>query len=488
MVMGEPFSYVRPRTRVAVIGGMMAYFESIMPAGFRDDRRAHVASVVGPLRDRFDIVDLGLWADRGDVAEMRKKLGTVRCDVLLLIPTMATPPAEIASLAEAAELPVVIVCGHDLDRVTNEYDMAALCRHSTNVGATMLGSMLRRLEKPIEPILVAGFLDDPNCHARIRLAVDTAALGQRLRGLRVGRLGAPMAGYDHLGLSQEQAVASGIELIDIPLERWTSAFAEITDANVSYALDKVLPSVLPKGAVFSRSPDLDRAMRLALAMDRVANDERLDCGAIACRGPFGDGLEQGAISCLATTMLASTGRPFCATGDIVTAIAMLIGRTLGGATLYCELDAIDRERDAFFVANTGEADIAWCPNNGALKIVDAAAHSGRQVPGVVLSQDLAEGPATILGLTLDRTRSERLTLIALEGHTLDPPKTALNVTNGWFRTIHRPALSTFEAWANAGATHHGSLSPGHLAEAIRWLGMIWGHPVTTITEKGAINV
>jgi len=466
----------------------MAYFESIMPTGFRDERRAHVATVVDPLRDRCDIVDLGLWADRGDAAEIGKKLETAQCDVLLLIPTMATPPAEIASLAEAAKLPVVIVCGHDLERVTKDYDMAALCRHSTNVGATMLGSMLRRLDQPIEPILVAGFLDDPNCHTRIQLAVETAALGQRLRGLRVGRLGAPMPGYDHLGLSQDQAAASGIELIDIPLERWTSAFAEITDVNVSYALDEVLPSILPKGAVFSRSPDLYRAMRLALAMDRVANDERLDCGTIACRGPFGDGLEQGAISCLATTLLAATGRPFSATGDIVTAIAMLIGRTLGGATLYCELDAVDRERDAFLVANTGEADIGWCPENGVFEIADASAHSGRQVPGVVLSHDLGEGPATMLGVTLDRTRSERLTLIALEGHTLEPAETALRVTNGWFRTTHRSALSAIEAWANASATHHGSLSPGHLAEATRWLGMILGHPVTTINEKGAVNV
>lgn len=486
--MPEPFSYRPRRSRVAVIGGMMAYFETIMHAGFRDDLRAHVAKIVDPLRDRFDIVDLGLWADQGDAAGMRAQLLAAQCDVLVLVPTMATPPGEIAALASEVGLPVVIVCGHELSQVTPDYDMVALCRHSTNVGATMLGSMLRRLDPPIEPILVAGFLDDPAYHARIRLAVETAVLSRRLEGLRVGRLGAPMPGYDHLGLSLEEAAVSGIDVVDFALDKWTALVAGVSDAEIASALEASLPAMLPTQADYAQSPDLSRAMRLALALDRLADAEGLDCGAIACRGPFGVGLQDGAISCLATALLAMTGRPFSATGDIVTAIAMLIGRSLGRATLYCELDAIDRELDAFLFANTGEADMAWCADDGDLAIQDASVHSGRQVPGVVLSQDLATGPATMLGVTLDRTRSEKLSLIALEGHILEPSKTALNVTNGWFQTTHRPAVSAFEAWANASATHHGSLSPGHLAEATGWLGKLWGHPVSTISEKGAIHV
>ncbi|MBK8085151.1 MAG: hypothetical protein IPK28_15775 [Devosia sp.] len=485
--MTEPFSYRPRRGKVAVIGGMMAYFESIMPAGFREERRDHVRAVTRPLAAEFDLVELGLWADRGDVEPMARRLQAEACDVLLLIPTMATPPAEIAALAAAADLPVVIVCAHALEHVDADYDMAALCRHSINVGATMLGAMLRRQARPIRPVLVSGFLSDADFHARVRLAVKTASLAAQIRGLRIGRLGQPMAGYDHLGLTEDQAKASGLIVVDVPYRDWAERVAAVTAEEIADALATALPHLLPPQASYACSPDLDRAIRLGVAMDQLADELQLDCGAIACRGPFGDGLAQGAISCLATTLLAATGRPFAATGDMVTAVAMLIGRTLGGATLYCELDAVDRARDAFLVANTGEADTGWCPANGRFEIVDASAHSGRQVPGVVLRHDLAPGPATMLGATLDQSRSERLSLVALEGRTLELGATALNVTNGWFQTSQRPALSAFEAWANAGATHHGALSPGHLSEAAQWLGTLCQLPVTTIAQNGVRN-
>ena len=90
----------------------------------------------------------------------------------------------------------------------------------------------------------------------------------------------------------------------------------------------------------------------------------------------------------------------------------------------------------------------------------------------------------MLGVTLDRSHSDKLCLIAHEGETLGPAKTALKVTHGWFQSDYRPALSAFEAWTNAGATHHGSLSPGKLAEATRWLGMTCALPVHTITQSG----
>lgn len=482
--MREAFAPRPRRARIAVAGGMMAYFETIMAPGFRDDRRRHIAEVTHGLAARHDLIDLGLWADAGDAAAMLPRLEAAAPDLLLFVPTMATPPQELAALARRARLPVVIACGHELTRVGEAYDMRELCRHSTNVGTTMLGAMLRRYPELPEPVVVSGFLDDPAFHRRLALAVEAAVLARRMRGLRVGRLGAPLTGYDHVGLSAEEARLGQLEVVDIPLDRWRAALAAVTPEEIRAFREERLARLVPRQTVWTEGPDLDQAIRQALALDRLAEDERLDCGSLSCRGPFGVDLPGGSVGCLATSLMTGSGRPFSATGDLVTAVAMAIGRHLGGATLYCELDAVDRGRDAFLVANTGEGDFAWCPTHGSAAIRPAAAHSGREVPGVVLSHDLAAGPAVMLGVVPD-LRAGSFRLLALEGETLDAPaRTGLFVTSGWFRTALRPALAAFEAWADAGATHHGALSRGDIAEAAGWLARLIGYRFVRIGPGG----
>ncbi|MGV8986032.1 MAG: hypothetical protein ACOH2H_07100 [Cypionkella sp.] len=476
----EPFLHRPPPAKVAVIGGMMAYFEKIMGPGFRDERRDHVSRVIGPLGPEFAITPLGLWAESADTDAIARQLVTAAPEVLLLVPTMATPPAEIAGMAQKCGVPVVIACAHELSAVEPGYDMTELCRHSVNVGAAMLGSMLRRYAAARPPVLVSGFLDDPTFHARLALALRTAALAHRLQGLRIGRLGQPMPGYDHIGLSDEEATASGLHVVDIPLAEWADRVRAVKPNEIRQFVQERLPALVPPQTRIEPGDGLDRAARLALALDRIANDQGLSCGSLTCRGPFGVGLNDGAIGCLATSLMTQSGRPFSATGDLLTAIAMHVGKALGGATLYCELDAVDRGREAFLVANTGEGDFDWCPPDGATAIVDARAYSGRDVPGVVLSHDLSEGPATMLGVVLDRSTTDRLGIVAMQGETLEPARTALNVTHGWFRTTGKDALVAFEGWANAGATHHGALSRGHLAEAIGWLGKYCRWPATTL--------
>lgn len=455
------------RPRVAAIGGFMQYFEPIMGPDSRRERTAHLDHTVAPLAADAELHNLGLLVDASDEARLIEAVRRVAPDVLLIVPTMATPPGPMLRIIESASnAPVVIACAHGLESIGMDYGMAALCRHSANVGASMVESLLRRRGR--EPVTLVGFLSDGEFHHRLSLAVRAAGVARRLDGLRIARLGVPMTGYDHVGLDPAEAEASGMVLVDIPLERWSDRVAGVTASEIDQFFDE-LPGLMPAGTDWERTGDHDRAARLAIALRALADAEQVDCGSLTCRGPFGVGLENGAIGCLATTLMTSSGIPFSATGDLVTAIAMFIGRSLGGATLYCELDAIDRQRDAFLVANTGEGDWGWVPPHGHSVIRPARDHSGRDVPGVVLQHDLRPGPGTMVAVTLDRTLSERVTLLAMEGEVGEPPQTSLKVTQGWFQTVHRPAASAMERWIGAGATHHGALSAGHLAEAITWV-------------------
>lgn len=478
--MADAFSHQPKRPRIAVIGSMMAYYAPIIGPEFHAVMGQHVKDTTAHLSSDLEIITLGLWAEDSDTDGIARALAAAQADVILLVPAMCTPPAALAAMAHAAGLPIVIAGAHELTSVGADYDMRALCRHSVNVGASMMGAMLRRYGGPA-PVLISGYLDDDEFHARLSMALRTAALSRRMRSLRVGRLGAPMPGYDHVGLTRDEGASTGLAIVDVPLADWAKRVASVSDADLRDFVEDRLPQLIPPQTLVQTGAPLESAARIALALDRLADDLALDCGSLSCRGAFGVGLDQPAIGCLATSLMTGAHRPFSATGDLVTATAMLVGKTLGGATLYCELDAVDRESGAFLVANTGEADFAWCPEGARAEISHAGSLSGREVPGVVLSHDLSPGPATMLGLTLDRSRSERLTLIAMPGTTLHPARTGLRVTQGWFRSAGPDPITDFEGWANAGATHHGALSRGNLAEAARWLTNLCGLPFAPIT-------
>jgi L-arabinose isomerase len=210
-------------------------------------------------------------------------------------------------------------------------------------------------------------------------------------------------------------------------------------------------------------------LRVAVALDRVNVSHGFAAGTINCRGPFGvKNPKIDSLGCLATTLATSRGVPFSCTADVITALAMLVGKRLGGAALYCELDAIDEARDAFLCANTGEGDTDWCGTQPCTAFTSGAS-SGRFAPGCSVSQVLRPGPATMIGFTPCPQAAGGFTFIAMEGMVQAPPDVALTVTAAWFQAKQSPMREAMEDWIRAGATHHGALCPGHLAGQIQTL-------------------
>jgi L-arabinose isomerase len=220
---------------------------------------------------------------------------------------------------------------------------------------------------------------------------------------------------------------------------------------------------------------------MAAALQTVISRHGLHAGTLNCRGSFGVGNSQiASLGCLAISHASSSGIPFTCTGDLITAVAMLVGKRLGGAALYCELDAIDEERDAFLCANTGEADLAWCMTAGPCEIFSSGSDSVRFAPGCSVRQTLHPGPATMIGFSPRAGAVGGFILIVMEGEVLERPNLALTVTSAWFRADQQPMRRAMAGWIRSGATHHGSLSPGRLAEPITRLAALLGIGVECI--------
>lgn len=448
--------------RIAVIGGYMPFFDPIMPSGYRAGRDAFVRQVAGLFHDLGHVDYLGLVDSFESGMAAGRAITALAADMAVIVPSMACPAGYIeAVLSDRPDMPVVIASLAEIERIPRSYDMPDLCHHSGHVGALMAANILHRAGR--RPSIIAGSLSDPGVRARLTETVRAAALAGRLRKLRVGRLGRPLDGYENVDL--DDAIVHeklGVTLVSIEHTEWVDAVCSVTIQD----RDKVLESL---GLWFLcdedvGSPDLEAALKVAVALDSVVDRHGLDAGAINCRGDWGVAEPRiASLACLGLTVMAARGVPFACTGDVSTALALWLGRQAGGASLYCELDAVDIEQNAFFCSNTGEADPAWLAEGAYCSVFSAGSHSGRPSPGCCVSQRLRTGPATMVGFSPDRRRSEGFVLCSLEGEVTGTPQVALPVTSAWFRPQGGAPYRSFEAWAEAGATHHGSLSPGHLS-------------------------
>ncbi|WP_274631128.1 hypothetical protein [Arvimicrobium flavum] len=462
------------RPRIAVAAGYMPFFDEIMPAGYRADRDAYGRSVADVADAVGDVTYLGLMHDEASGRAAGEALAALGAHAILLAPTMATPANYLWSVVESNPgVPVVIWAAYETGTIAPTYDMVELCRHSQNVGALMVGNMLARAGRPFA--VVAGERDDAATRTDLRDTLAVAALAGRLKRSRIGRLGRPLDGYANVDVDAAALkAATGIELVEIELDEWNETLASTSPHAAEALVDKLRQHAELDDR--GQPQAMLAAARMAAALEETAQRHGLCAGAMNCRGAFGvTNSICPSLGCLATTHATSIGIPFACTGDVITAIAMAIGRTLGGASLYCELDAIDTGRDAFLCANTGEGDFGWSKDRTAsCRIFTSGMDSGRYAPGCSVRQGLRAGPATMVGFTPRADATGGFALIAMEGEVQEQPEIELSVSSAWFRADTQPMRRAFARWAEAGATHHGSLSPGRQASRLELLARFLG--------------
>ncbi len=136
----------------------------------------------------------------------------------------------------------------------------------------------------------------------------------------------------------------------------------------------------------------------------------LDGGAFNCHVPqfrFGD--EIGIAPCWGLGRLTTMGMPFTCTGDILTAVAMLVTKRLGGAALYHEIEAIDYATGEVVIANSGEHDLAWLDPGERPRLRRNGWFCGTDAHcGVCAVLEPPPGPATLVGIHAPPRRSTGL--------------------------------------------------------------------------------
>jgi len=445
-----------------------------VPYDLRADREALGDAAAAALAARVDLVARATVAGVEEGAAFGRRLRTAGVEAVLVLQTLAVMPAyTVAVLDELPDVPVVVWALNRSRRVPADLDHAAITSEGATVGTPMLTNTLVRSARPFA--LVVGVLDDETTLLAAADALRAAAVASRLRRSRVGRVGPVFAGYVCVDADDDRLrAATGIEPVRIEAAEFRELYVAVEPARVA-ALERETRQL------YDVQPDaegdvLARSLRAACALDELVDRYRLDAGALNCHVPeirFGE--EVGIAPCFALGRQTSRGVPWACAGDVVTAVAMLTLKLLGGAAQYHELESLDYETGELVVASSGEHDLAFAGERPRLQRnlwYDADPRCG-----ACACFAAPAGPATLVGFTeLDAPPGYRY--VVARGEFTGTGWPAVGTPHAAFR-FHGDGVDAWTRWCRAGANHHSAATPGDFAAGVesvaRFLGVESAH-------------
>jgi L-arabinose isomerase len=463
------------RASIAVLHPYWDLWEHTAGPTFRTDRLAMTRRVAQGFDDGFETVLVDDLASFEDGARLGERLVALQPSAILVIVTMAAPPAySLAALERVPNTPIVLWALHERGLVDGSFDHGRITTQGATVGAPMLTNLLSRSGRPFQ--LVLGPMDDPHVEHRVREALRIASVASGIRSSRLGRIGPPLDGYAHVDAPDaELHRALGIELVTVDADDVVAAWRGVTRDRVR-ALEDEVRSTWDVAADVSDGGALERSLRAAVALEDVVAHHRLDGGAFNCHVPqfrFGD--EIGIAPCWGLGRLTSLGTPFTCTGDILTAIAMLVTKRLGAASLYHEIEAIDYASGEVVIANSGEHDLAWLAPGERPRLGRNGWFCGKDPRcGVCAAFEPAPGPATLVGFTPHPGALGGFRFVVARGELTSRRFPQAGTVNGAFRFQEGSVEEAWARWATAGVNHHSSATPGDISADISIVAQLLG--------------
>jgi L-arabinose isomerase len=280
-------------------------------------------------------------------------------------------------------------------------------------------------------------------------------------------------GYDCVDADDDRLrAATGIE--PVPIDA-----AELRELYLAVAPSRVAELDRETRAVYDIDPGaegdtLERSLRAACALDDLVERHRLDGGAINCHVPelrFGEAF--GIAPCFALGRQTSRGIPWACAGDVVTAVAMLTLKLLGGAAQYHELESLDYGTGELVVASSGEHDLAFAGERP--RLIRNLWYDSDPHCGACACFAAPAGPATLVGFTELDAPTPGYRYIVAPGEFTGTGWPQVGTPYAAFRFGSGPSTQAWMRWCEAGANHHSAATPGDFGDAIedvaRFLGV-----------------
>ena len=294
-----------------------------------------------------------------------------------------------------------------------------------------------------------------------------STVADALRGRRIGRIGAHPDGFDTCRYDADTLEAlTGVQVEALELETLFDA-ARAADARAAQDLRIQAETVLA-GLDNVDTEELDRSLRLKLALDKLRADRKFDAFAIRCWPETFT--EYGGAVCGPVSMLGEARVPCACEADVYGAVTqMMLQEASGEAVFLVDLVDMDLADNTGVVWHCGQAPISMAQGQA-----DATIHTNRKMP-LLYEFALKAGEVTFVRLSQAHGETK---MILSHGQMLKRPM-AFTGTSGVVQFDH-DAGTTLDNVIASGLEHHMALAYGDHRPALRQLAATLDLPILEI--------
>jgi L-arabinose isomerase len=458
-----------------------AFFDEHFPPTYRPGQQQYAVDLGSRLvRTGAIVTASGLVHSMETAAAARELFRSADVEVVVIAAVAATPPGYMTASLTGLEVPIVVWSDRRLDALDADIDEVEATRTSSFLGSLMSANVLRREHIKFAVVDTRGGDDE-----RIGRAIRAAAVGPRLRSMRLGTIGKPIPGYDDVVLDQAGADQIGVTLVPVKVDRVIETYGALgpDDRASSATALKATHATMERAA----EPGLQRSLDLHAALRRTAEDLELDALAINCHDAFRRDEKVGVVGCLGASLLTFAGRPVSCTGDGATAVGLSIATVIAGHAQYCEGYVMGGRTGELLLSSCGLADLRLRAEGESSVLARNDLYPGKNGLGHLFRHGFPEGDATVIGYSPD-SRGERARLTYAFGRLTGRTFTKLNGPSGTFIFDHPDGEQALRDWISAGPAHHIALAWGRLDVELEVMKQLLDVDIIRVGPRANTNV
>ncbi len=438
--------------------------------GLRERIEGYQARVEERVRELGgEVVSAGLVDTEQRAREAGDLFASSQVDLVLCHAVTYATSSTVLPVIQAAKVPALLLGLQPTPTLDYaEIDTAEWLANCAACCVPEIAGALTRARIPYDT--VAGTIeDDPRAWEKIGAWVRAAGVARSLRRARLGFMGHTYPGmldlYSDFTAVHAQ-LGAHVEVLEI--DDLGVRVDAASDAEVSSKIEEIRsvfsfadPSADPLAGPVT-DEQLDWSARVAVGLDKLADDFELDGLTYYYRGADNEAERLGAGVIVGNSLLTARGVITSGEGDLKTNIAQVLLDRLGAGGSFTEYYALDFSEEFVLMGHDGPGHIAIAQEQPTLRALKL--FHGKRGTGLSVEFKVRYGPVTIVGCT--QTAEGRLKLIVAEGESIEGETFRIGNTNSRLR-FSLPPADFFEAWCEHGPTHHVALGVGHVAREVR---------------------